>query len=217
MSIASHVARAALLVLLAASASPVANAGATTFRVTDQAGRPLPNAVVYLEASGPRPAAPAKPAMIQQIDKQFMPMVTVVQTGSAVSFPNNDTVRHQVYSFSPAKVFELRLYAGVPQNPIVFDKAGTVVLGCNIHDRMVAYLQVVDTPYFAKTDAGGEATIDGVAPGSYRLRSWHYAQAEASADQVVAIKAEASAFALRLSIKDQASNGVVLPVGPVAQ
>ena len=213
----SHAPCAALLALIVACVAPPVSAGATEIRVTDQTGRPLPNAVVFLEAIGARPAMAPKPAIIQQINKQFMPMVTVVQTGSAVSFPNNDTVRHQVYSFSPTKVFELRLYAGVPQSPIVFDKAGTVVLGCNIHDRMVAYLQVVDTPYFAKTDVGGEAIIDGVAPGSYRLRSWHYAQAEASADQVVAIKAEASAFALRLSIKDQASNGVALPVGPISQ
>lgn len=103
-----------------------------------------------------------------------MPVMTVVQTGAQISFPNNDTVRHHVYSFSPTKPFELKLYSGTPGSPILFDKPGTVVIGCNIHDQMVAYIQVVNTPYFAKSDDTGQARIADLPLGKYRLKAWHY-------------------------------------------
>jgi hypothetical protein len=89
-----------------------------------------------------------------------------------VTFPNSDNIRHQVYSFSKAKTFNLKLYSGTQAAPVVFDKAGLVVLGCNIHDRMVAFVGVVDTPYFAKTDASGRATID-LPPARYAMKVWH--------------------------------------------
>jgi plastocyanin len=88
--------------------------------------------------------------MAQQ-KKQFVPEVLVVPVGSEVRFPNHDTVRHHVYSFSPAKKFELKLYTGTPANPVLFDRPGVVVLGCNIHDQMVGWILVVDTPYYAQT------------------------------------------------------------------
>ncbi len=118
---------------------------------------------------------PAKPrdAAIFQIDKEFVPKVTPVFVGTAVAFPNNDTVRHHVYSFSLAKKFELPLYQGVPANPVIFDKPGVVVLGCNIHDWMVAYVYVSESPYFAKTGADGKATISDLAPRAYIVRAWH--------------------------------------------
>ena len=101
----------------------------------------------------------------------------MVQAGTPVAFPNHDKVRHQVYSFSPAKTFELKLYAGVPSSPIVFDKTGTVVLGCNIHDEMGAYIQVVDTPYFGKTDMSGTVKLDGLVNGKYLLKAWYFRMA----------------------------------------
>ena len=111
--------------------------------------------------------------MAQQ-KKQFVPEVLVVPVGSEVRFPNHDTVRHHVYSFSPAKKFELKLYTGTPANPVLFDRPGVVVLGCNIHDQMVGWILVVDTPYYAQTLAAtGKAQIDDVPAGSYRLRTWH--------------------------------------------
>lgn len=152
--------------------SSAAYAGSVV-QVTDSSGQPVLDAVVYAElASVPQPAKMAN-AEIQQKDKKFMPFVTVVQTGTSVSFPNNDTVRHHAYSFSPAKPFELKLYSGKPATPIVFDKAGTVVVGCNIHDQMVAYIHIVDTPYFAKTDAAGTARLPNMPAGKYVLKTWH--------------------------------------------
>jgi hypothetical protein len=96
-----------------------------------------------------------------------------IQGGAAVTFPNKDNIRHHVYSFSATKPLDLKLYSGVPAKPVVFDKPGAVKLGCNIHDWMVGYVYVVDTPYFAKTDKTGSARLDGLPAGDYQLRVWH--------------------------------------------
>lgn len=149
-------------------------AGTLQVQVQDKNGKPLPEAVVFLESAEAKAAAkPLKGVEVAQQARQFKPAVTVVTPGTSVLFPNQDTVRHHVYSFSPAKTFELKLYAGVPANPVVFDKVGVAVLGCNIHDTMVAWVLVVDTPYFGHTDAQGKLTLDNVPNGSYRLRTWH--------------------------------------------
>jgi plastocyanin len=159
--------------LLATASS--ASASTVNVKVTDSAGKAVPDAVVYAEAAdGQAMPKLLKPAEIAQQNQEFLPIVTVVQTGSSISFPNRDKVRHQVYSFSPAKVFELKLYPKGPAPPVLFDKAGTVVLGCNIHDQMVAYVQIVNTPYFAKTDAAGNAKLDNLPPGKYLLKTWYY-------------------------------------------
>lgn len=151
----------------------LAMAAGLQVQVQDKNGKPLPNAVVFLESAEAKSAAkPLKGIEVSQAAKQFSPAVTVVTTGTSVLFPNNDTVRHHVYSFSPAKTFDLKLYAGVPANPVVFDKSGIAVLGCNIHDNMVAWVVVVDTPYFGKTDAQGHLSLD-LPPGNYKLRTWH--------------------------------------------
>lgn len=140
----------------------------------DATGKPLNDAVVFLESSAAKAAMrPVTGTEIAQAAKQFVPSVTVVSTGSSLLFPNRDTVRHHVYSFSPAKTFELKLYTGTPSNPVLFDKPGVVVLGCNIHDHMAAWVLVVDTPYYGKTNAQGLLSLSNVPAGSYRLRSWH--------------------------------------------
>ena len=150
-------------------------AGAVTVQVSDAAGQPVADAVVYAEAAaGQILPKSLHAAEIEQKARRFAPLITVVQAGSEISFPNNDTVRHHVYSFSAAKIFELKLYSGTPGSPIVFDKPGTVIVGCNIHDQMAAYIHVVNTPYFARTDASGKAKIDAVAAGKYTLKYWHY-------------------------------------------
>ena len=148
--------------------------GATphTIVVTDQTGQPAHPAVVSVLVDGtPARAAKGAQGQMAQRDKAFVPTLLVVQTGTPVSFPNFDTVRHHVYSFSPTKPFELKLYAGTPVAPVVFDRAGTATLGCNIHDRMLGYIHVVDTPYFGQTDAQGRVTLD-LPEGSHRLRVW---------------------------------------------
>lgn len=162
------------LALLLAAAAPLGHAATLNVSVTDAAGKPLADAVVMLEpASGKAPVKPLPDVEISQAKRQFNPRVTLITVGTKVAFPNFDTVRHHVYSFSQAKTFELKLYAGVPAAPIVFDKPGLAVLGCNIHDRMAAWVVVADTPWFARTGADGTARIDGAPAGAYRLASWH--------------------------------------------
>jgi plastocyanin len=157
-------------------AAQMAQAAPLTVTVSDADGKPLDQAVVYVMVRGAKATAePGASAQIGQRDRQFTPQVTVIQTGTSVNFPNFDTVRHHVYSFSPILKFELKLYAGTPAAPVVFDKPGTAVLGCNIHDRMSAWVHVVDTPLFTKTDATGKATLE-VPAGDHKLRTWHYLQ-----------------------------------------
>ena len=184
-------------------------ASSIAVQVHDAAGKPLADVVVYAEAeAGIAVANNSRPAQIEQRGLQFLPLVSVIQAGSQVSFPNNDKVRHHIYSFSPAKKFDQKLYSGVAAATQVFDKAGTVVLGCNIHDRMVAYVKVLDTPLFAKSDAAGVARIDLPAAGKYTLKAWHFNMAGAGAEQALTVKpggAPASAT-FRLAMKPPAAD-----------
>ena len=167
--------RALLAVASLASLTMLASAAEIAAQVTDQAGQPVADAIVV---AAPvdwilRPAARHAKAVIDQIDKQFSPRVKAIYVGTSVSFPNKDNIRHHVYSFSSAKRFELPLYAGTPARRVVFDKPGVVVLGCNIHDWMVAYLYVSASPYFAKTAADGKAMLRDLPARSYTVRVWH--------------------------------------------
>jgi plastocyanin len=179
---------AARLALLALSLlSGLAHATSVVVQVNDANGKPLADTIIYAEPEGGAMPKMPRPAEIEQRGLKFVPLVSVIQTGSQVSFPNNDKVRHHIYSFSPAKKFDQKLYSGVAAAPQVFDKAGTVVLGCNIHDRMIAYVKVVDTPYFARTDAAGVARIDLPAAGKYSVTAWHYNMVGTGSVQQVAV------------------------------
>ena len=152
------------------------NAATLDALVQTPAGKPLRDAAVVLEPLAPTSASAARSrphAVIEQRGTEFIPYVTVVQTGTAVDFPNNDTVRHHVYSFSSPKRFEIKLYAGKPGQPITFDKPGEVVIGCNIHDWMEAYVLVVESPYFGKTGPDGQVRIANLPAGRYRVQLWH--------------------------------------------
>ena len=167
--------RAVLPVALGLGIAGCAQAATVQMEVQDATGKPLGDAVVFLESpEARRQVRPLAGQEMAQQQKQFLPQVRVLPVGSELRFPNHDTVRHHVYSFSPAKKFELKLYAGTPANPVLFDQPGVVVLGCNIHDQMVGWILVVDTPYYAQSLAAtGKAQIDDVPAGSYRLRTWH--------------------------------------------
>jgi plastocyanin len=144
--------------------------------VRNLAGEPLAEVVVYAEPLVgvlPPRASSAPHVVIDQVHKQFVPRVSVVQTGTNVDFPNSDNIRHEVYSFSPTKVFTSKLYSGRQAAPVVFDKPGVVTLGCNIHDHMLAWVRVVDTPYFGKSATDGTSLLAGLKPGDYRLSVWY--------------------------------------------
>jgi plastocyanin len=165
--------------MLAALALPCAIAGAQNAEIavtiTNDRGGPVPDAVVVaVPTEGTlRPGTRSRDEIVDQIDREFVPRVTAVFVGTAVTFPNHDNVRHQVYSFSPAKRFDLPLYAGVPAQAVLFDKPGVVVLGCNIHDWMIGYIYVSESPYFAKTGRDGNAVISDLPPRIYIVRVWH--------------------------------------------
>ncbi len=164
------------LIALAALAVPLAHAQNAEIHATviDERGKPVADAVVIAVPADGSLRAPARSRedVVDQVDKEFLPKVQAVLVGTPVTFPNHDSVRHQVYSFSAAKRFELPLYTGVPQ-AVVFDKPGVVILGCNIHDWMVGYVYVSESPYFAKTDAAGKAVLTDVPPRGYVVRVWH--------------------------------------------
>jgi len=170
MKFALHIPLLTALSLIAASG----NASELILHVTDSQNKALNDVILYAIPDSPQASNKSPPNIeIEQKDLTFIPLVTVIQTGSRITFPNHDKVRHHIYSYSPAKRFDQKLYSGESAAPQVFDKAGTVVLGCNIHDSMLAYIKVVDTPYFAKTDAAGNAQIN-MPNGTYSLKAWHY-------------------------------------------
>ena len=166
---------AALLSLALLAWTGPAAAAQIAATVTDQEGRLLADAVVVAVPvqDVPPSAPPAAREIVDQIGQEFVPHVKPILVGTSVFFPNKDNIRHQVYSFSPAKQFELPLYAGTPAKPIVFDRPGVVVLGCNIHDWMIGYIYVSESPYFAKTGADGKARLIDLPARSYRVRVWH--------------------------------------------
>lgn len=155
-------------------ACSVASVSAATLsaQMFDRQGKPLANAVLTLKGAA-GPAAPTLKASMDQRNQEFVPRVLAVHSGTQVSFPNSDDIRHQVYSFSPTKRFELRLYEKTPSEPVLFDKAGLVVLGCNIHDWMLGYIYVTDDPWYGVTDAQGVLKFDQLPPGRYTATLWH--------------------------------------------
>jgi plastocyanin len=192
--------RAAVLALLLATAGRCGAAGVEA-RVLTPGGQPVADAAVVLLPLAPVQARNRATASIEQRGKEFIPYVTIVQTGTQVEFPNNDTMRHHVYSFSPPKRFEIKLYAGKPGKPVIFDKPGEVAIGCNIHDWMEAYVLVVDTPYFAKTGADGRAILPNVPDGRYRLQLWHPQQKAAQPASEVEVGESGARLALKLDVK----------------
>lgn len=138
-------------------------------RVVDQRGNPIQNAVVALPV-GSIVNKKKQPAVIDQVNSMFVPSVLAIGRGQQVVFPNSDNIRHHVYSFSKPKRFEIKLYEGVPEKPILFDEPGIVSLGCNIHDGMVGYIFVSPWPDYALTDSAGKVLF---ANTHNQLAVWH--------------------------------------------
>lgn len=202
--------RRALVAIVAISFTGVAAAGTLTVDVRNPQGAAVSDAVVFLEPERAVAAPVPARATIDQRARQFVPRVSVLQRGTVVLFPNSDNVRHHVYSFSPAKTFDLRLYAGTTAEPVTFDQAGLVVLGCNIHDSMIAYVAVVDTPYFGRTDAGGSLLLT-LPAGSYRLRLWHPDLLQPSATESVVITDAARSLTLTAAVSAEPTGSAPWP------
>lgn len=183
------------------AAAGTAHAGPVDALVLNPAGVGVADAAVVLLPQAPMKARSSARASIEQRGREFLPYVTVVQTGTSIEFPNNDPIKHHVYSFSPPKQFEIKLYAGKPSQPVVFDKPGEVVIGCNIHDWMEAHVLVVDTPYFAKTSADGKALIANVPPGRYKLQLWQPQQKAPQPDREIEVGSAPLHLKLALDVR----------------
>lgn len=147
-----------------------------TVSVRDTAGRPMQDAVVTVVPNSGVPSGPIRftwPLRVTQQNIQFEPYVLIAPVGASVSFPNLDRVRHHVYSFSRGARFEIELFGRDESRSHTFTTVGVAALGCNIHDQMLAYVKVVDTPWAAKTGASGDVTLTGLPAGGATLRVWH--------------------------------------------
>ena len=188
-----------LLFTLAALALPAtAQARDITVTVRDAAGHPVEDAVVSLDAPGRAP--PPGHFTINQKNTMFAPFVLVIPVGSTVDFTNLDPFRHHVYSFSPAKKFELKLFGQGEKRAVTFDRPGIVALGCNIHDTMQAFIQVVDTAFAAKTGKDGRVVLHGAPAGEVKLRVWH-PYLRAPANQVALAAPAGGDVSLPISVK----------------
>lgn len=194
--------RRILIGAVAALAAVPLAAAPLTVRVLDSHGHPVADAVVTLRPESRERAAHASgPYVMAQQNMQFHPFVLVVPVGATVSFPNHDSTKHDVYSFSPAKQFELKLFAKDQSRSVHFDKPGVVALGCNIHDQMTAFIFVTDSAWTAKTDGRGLVTFADAPDQPARLTVWH-PYLRAPGNSVVKIipasdRAESFAVALR--------------------
>lgn len=160
-----------ILALVALGLGTTAQAADLTFIVRDGAGKPVADAVVIADATG-RAVAPGR-FVINQKAMAFVPYVLVIPVGSTIEFGNLDPFRHHVYSFSPARKFELKLFGQGQTRPVRFDKPGVISIGCNIHDSMQAFIQVVSTPFAGKTDRNGRLVLRDVPPSLRAVRIWH--------------------------------------------
>lgn len=151
----------------------MANAAELNLHFSDAQGKPLEKVVAALVAEAPMNYNDKPTAIMDQRDNMFVPGVLAIRTNTLVRFPNSDDVRHHVYSFSPAKKFELRLYHGMTAEPVLFDQPGKVVLGCNIHDSMVAHIYVVNSEYFSLSDSTGSLQLKNIPSGKYTLEIYH--------------------------------------------
>ena len=148
--------------------------GSIAGRVDSPWVRRIEGAVYVERIEGGKFDPPKEAAVMDQKDLVFVPHVLPVLVGTTVRFPNSDTVRHNVLSpkGSP-KVFNLGTYDAGEAKEVVFETPGVVPLLCNVHSEMSAFVLVLETPWFARTDRTGGFQIEGVPPGTYRLTAWH--------------------------------------------
>lgn len=182
----------------------VFNSHASTITIYDQDQQPLPNAVVWLTSlEKQQKVEPSEtPFIMMQKNRQFIPHILVVPQHAKVEFPNADSIMHHVYSFSKTKAFELKLYREQPQTSIVFEQTGVVELGCNIHDWMLSFIVVVDSPFYAITNEQGQVSFD-IKQGNYTLNVWHEGFTDFSQVESESIQLSGDNFSYQLKQKVQ--------------
>lgn len=193
----------ALIPSLLAGMNVLADGRSLDIELRDQRGDPLAGAAVY---AIPKSATAKSPqdeltAVINQVNNEFVPEMLVVETGTRVTFLNSDATSHHVYSFSKPKTFQLGLFKGDAHPPVLFDNPGLVILGCNIHDLMIGYVFVVDTPWFGTTDADGKVELTGLADGDYTLKTWSPVIRPGDPVELAELTLDAEVEALRYQLK----------------
>lgn len=178
--------------LMALLLTGITHVQALTLTLRDaSSGEPLADAVITVPASGPAEPLP-EPAVMAQENRAFVPHLLVIPRGSRVEFPNRDNTQHHVYSFSRPHPFNIALYAGHPEAPIVFDKPGVIELGCNIHDRMQAFIFVTPSAQTVTTGAQGQATITPPGDSDFQITVWHERLLDNTVAQTVSVENSAS-------------------------
>lgn len=146
-----------------------------------------PSVVIYVEdLAWSRESADNRVAILDQTHENFVPHVLPILVGTTVKFLNSDDVYHNVFSYSPAKSFDLGRYAKGQSRSVKFDKPGVVKIYCDIHTHMNAFVLVLKNPYFATTDDEGNFSIKGLPPGTYTLKAWYGRWPEKS--EVIVVK-----------------------------
>jgi plastocyanin len=170
---ASYFRRLLIAIAGLCAVGPVAGGPSISGTVTSTDGKGVAAAVVFVRDPVPDSVPHHTPQVVDQVNKTFVPELLPIVVGTLVHFPNHDQIHHHVYSFSPAKIFELPLYKGEDAAPVLFDKVGVVKIGCNIHDWMSGIILVLPTPYFAVTDQDGNFTLSDLPAGTYTVSAWH--------------------------------------------
>jgi plastocyanin len=191
-----------LVTLVVFSTVPSARAADVGGRVVDRAGNGVREAVVFVQTTPPGVTPPANPppAVMDQINKTFVPHILPIVIGTEVSFPNHDQIHHHVYSFARAKTFEIPLYKGETAPPVRFDRLGAVKIGCNIHDFMSGVILVVPTPYFAMTDESGAFTLRDLPAGTYKIVAWQESSRTGLDDTVQTVEVGAGVTPLTFTL-----------------
>jgi plastocyanin len=161
-----------LSALMSLATVSAAASGAELTGTVQVSGKPAQNAVIWLDAPNAPVQAQTARVVLDQRNLAFSPHVLAVRVGTAVEFPNNDKVFHNVFSFRDGKKFDLGMYPKGTSKRIVFDRPGLARLFCNIHPNMAAYLMAVDTPYFAVSNERGAFSIADVPAGTYTYHAW---------------------------------------------
>jgi len=177
--------------LLTVFVTPIVHSANTIIQINDGDGQPLKNAVV--EVIGPTSTsdiASSEPEIMDQVNKRFLPDLLLIKQGQSVLFPNSDNIRHHVYSFSPAKPFELKLYAGKPKSSVEFEQNGVVIVGCNIHDSMVGSIYVAKNSAMI-SDSDGKVNLD-INLTTDQISVWHPQQQKIPEDREIFDLNEAS-------------------------